>query len=116
MLRGDALDYARHTVAGMRMRVPQSLLVGLMWFDPDRPDPLARLRHLAQERDGAPLRQPCRVFRCLSPKSPPQVLRLSVYLFQASLAVAPLVTVLSVQLLQSTCMSPLSTGIANADR
>ena len=36
------------------MRVPQSLLVGLMWFDPDRPDPLARLRHLAQERDGAP--------------------------------------------------------------
>ena len=37
------------------MRVPQSLLVGLMWFDPDRPDALARLRHLAQERDGAPL-------------------------------------------------------------
>ena len=110
MLRGDAPDYARHTVAGMRMRVPQSLLVGLMWFDPDRPDPLARLRHLAQERDGAPPRQPCRVIRCLNRKSPPQVLGLSVYLFQASLAV------LSVQLLSSTCMSPLSTGIANADR
>ena len=39
----------------MRMRVPQSLLVGLMWFDPGAAEPLAHVRHLAQERDGAPL-------------------------------------------------------------
>jgi hypothetical protein len=39
--------------AGVRARVPRSLLAGLMWFDPDRPDALAHLRHLAQERDGA---------------------------------------------------------------
>lgn len=60
------------------MRVPQSLLVGLMWFDPDRPDPLARLRHLAQERDGAPLRHMFRFCRDQSPKSPAQVLGLPV--------------------------------------
>jgi hypothetical protein len=35
------------------MRRPTSLLAGLMWFDPDRPDALARIRHNAQERDGA---------------------------------------------------------------
>ena len=35
------------------MRRPTSLLAGLMWFDPDRPDALDRIRHNAQERDGA---------------------------------------------------------------
>lgn len=39
--------------AGMRMRHPRSLLAGMMWFDPDKPDPLGSIRHLAQERDGA---------------------------------------------------------------
>lgn len=34
------------------MRLPESLLAGLMWFDPRRPDALANLRHEAQERDG----------------------------------------------------------------
>ena len=38
--------------AGMRMRLPESLLAGMMWFDPRRPDALANLRHEAQERDG----------------------------------------------------------------
>ncbi|KAK9824698.1 hypothetical protein WJX72_012475 [[Myrmecia] bisecta] len=37
---------------GMRMRLPKSLLIGLMWFDPDRPDSYANIRHNAQERDG----------------------------------------------------------------
>ena len=35
------------------MRRPTSLLAGLMWFDPDRPDALDHIRHNAQERDGA---------------------------------------------------------------
>ena len=39
--------------AGLRMRRPTSLLAGLMWFDPDRTDALDRIRHNAQERDGA---------------------------------------------------------------
>lgn len=39
--------------AGLRMRRPTSLLAGLMWFDPDRPDALDNIRHDAQERDGA---------------------------------------------------------------
>lgn len=38
----------------MRMRQPESLLAGLMWFNPRRPDALANMRHEAQERDGAP--------------------------------------------------------------
>jgi Glycosyl hydrolase family 63 N-terminal domain len=38
--------------SGMRMRLPESLLAGMMWFDPRRPDALANLRHEAQERDG----------------------------------------------------------------
>jgi Glycosyl hydrolase family 63 N-terminal domain len=41
-------------IPGMRMRLPESLLAGLMWFDPRRPDALANLRHEAQERDGKP--------------------------------------------------------------
>ena len=36
----------------MRMRAPHSLLAGLMWFDPQRPDALNNIRHNAQERDG----------------------------------------------------------------
>ena len=72
------------------MRVPQSLLVGLMWFDPDRPDPLARLRHLAQERDGAPLRPS----PTLAPKS-------FLGTFKPSPALLLLATGLSVQLLPS---------------
>ena len=36
------------------MRHPQGLVAGLMWFDPDREDGLANIRHLAQERDGEP--------------------------------------------------------------
>ena len=38
--------------AGMRVRHPRSLLAGMMWFDPDKSDPLGSMRHLAQERDG----------------------------------------------------------------
>ena len=38
--------------AGLRMRHPQGLVAGMMWFDPDRPDALSNIRHLAQERDG----------------------------------------------------------------
>ena len=34
------------------MRVPSSLLVGLMWFDPDLPNAPAALRHNAEDRDG----------------------------------------------------------------
>ena len=34
------------------MRLPSSLLAGVMWFDPDRPDALSNIRHLAQDRDG----------------------------------------------------------------
>ena len=34
------------------MRHPQGLVAGMMWFDPDRPDALSNIRHLAQERDG----------------------------------------------------------------
>ena len=34
------------------MRHPQSLVAGMMWFDPDRPDILGNIRHLALERDG----------------------------------------------------------------
>eukprot|EP00884_Botryococcus_braunii_P015858 jgi/Botrbrau1/2956/Bobra.0026s0025.2 len=37
---------------GLRMRFPKSPLVGLMWFDPDDPEALSHIRHLAQERDG----------------------------------------------------------------
>ncbi|EFN57426.1 hypothetical protein CHLNCDRAFT_20925, partial [Chlorella variabilis] len=37
---------------GMRMRRPQSLLMGLMWVDPQRQDPLGNIRHEAQQRDG----------------------------------------------------------------
>ncbi|KAL3145782.1 hypothetical protein ABBQ38_015160 [Trebouxia sp. C0009 RCD-2024] len=37
---------------GMRTRSPKSLLAGLMWFDPQRPDALSNIRHNAQERDG----------------------------------------------------------------
>jgi mannosyl-oligosaccharide glucosidase len=37
---------------GMRMRVPKSLLVGLMWFDPQRPNAFQHIRHNAEERDG----------------------------------------------------------------
>ena len=39
-------------LTGMRMRNPKSLLAGLMWFDPHRPDALNNIRHNAQERDG----------------------------------------------------------------
>ena len=49
---------------GLRMRRPTSLLAGLMWFDPDRPDALDRIRHNAQERDGAHL--PLQLPRSLS--------------------------------------------------
>ena len=38
--------------AGMRMRSPQSPLLGLMWVDPGRADPLNLIRHEAQQRDG----------------------------------------------------------------
>ena len=38
--------------AGLRMRVPQSLLAGLAWFDPDQPGGDIQLRHEAQSRDG----------------------------------------------------------------
>ena len=38
--------------AGLRMRHPQSLVAGMMWFDPDRPDVSSNIRHLALERDG----------------------------------------------------------------
>ena len=41
-----------HHFAGLRMRVPSSLLVGLMWFDPDLPNAPAALRHNAEDRDG----------------------------------------------------------------
>ncbi|CAL5220064.1 g2015 [Coccomyxa viridis] len=34
------------------MRHPQSLVAGMMWFDPDRQDVLSNIRHLALERDG----------------------------------------------------------------
>ena len=37
---------------GMRTRSPKSLLAGMMWFDPQRPDALNNIRHNAQERDG----------------------------------------------------------------
>lgn len=37
---------------GMRMRQPRSLLVGLMWVDPHRHDPLGSIRHEAQQGDG----------------------------------------------------------------
>ncbi|GAB4823973.1 hypothetical protein N2152v2_011019 [Parachlorella kessleri] len=37
---------------GMRMRRPQSPLLGLMWVDPGRADPLNLIRHEAQQRDG----------------------------------------------------------------
>ena len=37
---------------GMRMRRAASLMAGLMWFDPLRPDALSHIRHDAQERDG----------------------------------------------------------------
>ena len=39
-------------LTGMRTRSPKSLLAGLMWFDPQRPDALSNIRHNAQERDG----------------------------------------------------------------
>lgn len=37
---------------GMRMRNPKSPLLGLMWVDPAREDPLNNIRHEAQQRDG----------------------------------------------------------------
>ena len=43
--------------AGLRMRHPQSLVAGMMWFDPDRPDILSNVRHLALERDGTAIFQ-----------------------------------------------------------
>ena len=42
-------------LTGMRTRTPKSLLAGLMWFDPQRPDALNNIRHNAQERDGTAL-------------------------------------------------------------
>ncbi len=45
--------------AGLRMRHPQGLVAGMMWFDPDRPDALSNIRHLAQERDGTTLSSAC---------------------------------------------------------
>jgi len=45
--------------AGLRMRHPQGLVAGMMWFDPDRPDALSNIRHLAQERDGTFLSSAC---------------------------------------------------------
>ena len=43
------------------MGTPKSLLAGLMWFDPHRPDALSNVRHSAQERDGQYL------FLCVHP-------------------------------------------------
>lgn len=37
---------------GIRMRLPSSLLAGLMWLDPQGRDPLSTLRHEAQQHDG----------------------------------------------------------------
>lgn len=34
------------------MRNPKSPLLGLMWVDPAREDPLNNIRHEAQQRDG----------------------------------------------------------------
>ena len=34
------------------MRHPQGLLAGMLWFDPDKPDALSNIRHLALEGDG----------------------------------------------------------------
>lgn len=55
---------ALHTVfcviprrAGMRMRAPQSPLLGVMWVDPGRQDPLNNIRHEAQQRDGKSSRE-----------------------------------------------------------
>ncbi len=36
------------------MRLPESPLLGLMWVDPAREDPLNLIRHEAQQRDGEP--------------------------------------------------------------
>ena len=46
------LTKALPSYAGLQMQLPESLLAGLMWFDPDRLDALQNVRHLAQERDG----------------------------------------------------------------
>lgn len=55
--------------AGLRMRFPKSLLVGLMWLDAQNPDALTRIRHWAQERDGA-AHHPSHSFQlCLLPLS-----------------------------------------------
>ena len=45
-------DSKCHYSAGLRMRVPSSLLVGLMWFDPELPNAPAAIRHNAEDRDG----------------------------------------------------------------
>ena len=34
------------------MRVPESPLLGVMWVDPGRDDPLNNIRHEALQRDG----------------------------------------------------------------
>ena len=39
--------------AGLRTREPKGLLSGLMWLNPDHPNALAHIRHLAQQHDGA---------------------------------------------------------------
>lgn len=40
---------------GMRTKEPYGLQAGLMWFDPQRPNPLENIRHQAQDRDGMQL-------------------------------------------------------------
>ena len=49
---GSCAPYASCHNAGMRMRVPESPLLGVMWVDPGRDDPLNNIRHEALQRDG----------------------------------------------------------------
>lgn len=69
--------------AGLRMRLPTSLLFGLMWFDPDRPDAIHNIRHEAQDRDGNQIQTSLQLARLLTWQGMP--LRASAALASAGL-------------------------------
>ena len=67
------------------MRLPSSLLAGLMWFDPDRADALSNIRHLAQDRDGTHCH--CQASCDMTHQSKPQTLSFTEHIISVILHV-----------------------------